>query len=81
MEINKIGVNKGKGLSNLCNTLGIHANEVMAFGDGDNDIQMLKWAGQSYAMKNAQDFVKKAAKSIADYNYKDGIAKVIEEIL
>ena len=41
---------------------------------------MLQWAGQSYAMKNEQNAVKKAAKLIADYNYKDGIAKAIEEI-
>lgn len=81
MEINKVGVNKGKGLSSLCNILGINASEVMAFGDGNNDIQMLEWAEQSYAMKNAQDDVKKAAKLIADYNYKDGIAKAIEGVL
>ena len=31
----------------------------MAFGDSDNDIQMLQWAEQSYAMKNAEDSIKK----------------------
>lgn len=81
MEINKMGVDKGSGLSSLCDTLGIHPDEVMAFGDGDNDIAMLQWAGQSYAMKNAQDSVKKAAKFVTDCNDKDGVAKVLENIL
>jgi len=80
IEINKMGVNKGKGLSALCDVLGICAEEVMAFGDGDNDIEMLQWAGYSYAMKNAAAHVRKAAKFTADYNHQDGIAKIIEKI-
>ena len=36
----------------------------MAFGDGLNDIEMLKFAGQSYAMKNAREEVKEAAKFV-----------------
>lgn len=81
MEINKMGVNKGTGLNQLCDTLGISADEVMTFGDGNNDVEMLLWAGNSYAMENAVDEAKNAAKYMADTNYNDGIAKVVEIIL
>lgn len=81
MEINKKGVNKGTGLNQLCSALGIKADEVMAFGDGNNDVEMLKWAGSSYAMGNAVDEAKKAAKFIADTNYNDGLARIVERIL
>jgi len=79
MEINKYGTNKGAGLKRLCDIININSDEVMAFGDGGNDVEMLKWAGCSFAMKNAEDDVKMSAKYIADYNYNDGIAKEIEK--
>lgn len=81
MEINKNGVNKGTGLNQLCDMLGIRADEVMTFGDGNNDVEMLLWAENSYAMENAVDEAKKAAKYMTDTNYNDGIAKVVETIL
>lgn len=79
MEINKRGTNKGEALKRLCDILSIEADDVMAFGDGGNDIEMLEWAGCSFAMKNASEDVKNAAEYIADYNYNDGIAKEIEK--
>ncbi|MGN1318896.1 MAG: Cof-type HAD-IIB family hydrolase [Lachnospirales bacterium] len=81
MEINKKGVNKGKGLDKLCSVLNINSSEVMAFGDGNNDVEMLLWAENSYAMENAVNEAKIAAKFLADTNYNDGIAKVVEKIL
>lgn len=45
IEINAVGVNKGTGLVNLGKMLGIRREEIMACGDGDNDIAMLKEVG------------------------------------
>lgn len=81
IEVNKMGVNKGKGLSSLCRELNIKSDEAMAFGDGSNDVEMLLWAGCSYAMGNAVDEAKKAAKHIADTNHNNGLGKAIEAIL
>lgn len=79
MEINKKGINKGRGLNKLCDNLNIKSDEVMAFGDGGNDIEMLKWAGCSFAMENAIEEAKAAAKYIADSNFNNGVAKEIEK--
>ncbi|MCD8090425.1 MAG: HAD hydrolase family protein, partial [Clostridiales bacterium] len=73
--------NKGRGLKMLCGALGIGLEEVMAFGDEENAIEMLKAAGYSYAMKNASEAVKAAAKNITESNNDDGVALQIEKIL
>ncbi len=56
------GVNKGTGLQILMKKLGITKEEVMAFGDFNNDIEMLALANESYAMSHANDNVKAVAK-------------------
>lgn len=81
MEINVKGVNKGLGLAALCKSLGIDISEVAAFGDEENDVEMLKTAGLSFAMGNASEEVKKAAKKITLTNDDDGVAFEIEKIL
>lgn len=81
LEITAAEADKGKALSLLCDRLGIRAEEVMAFGDGDNDLGMLAWAGASYAMGNASPGAKKAAKFQAPSNTEDGVAQVIEREL
>lgn len=50
LTINPPAVNKVHALRALCSIVGIDRQEVMAFGDGDNDIQMIKWAGTGIAM-------------------------------
>lgn len=63
----------------LAGKRGIKASEIMAFGDGLNDVEMLQFAGQSYAMQNASDQVKSAAKHVTRYDYRhDGVLDVIE---
>ncbi|MCD7778511.1 MAG: HAD family hydrolase [Clostridiales bacterium] len=81
MEISKKGINKGRGLKKLCSALGIDLDEVMAFGDEENDIEMLKAAGYSYAMKNASKAVKETAKFITESNDNDGVAAAVEKLL
>lgn len=78
IEINAAGVNKGKSLVKLGALLGIRREEIMACGDGDNDVTMLREAGFGVAMGNAEEAVKAAADYITATNDEDGAAKAIE---
>ena len=60
---------------------GYTMNEVMAFGDAENDIQMLKRAGVGVAMGNAMDEVKEIADIITDTNLNNGIGKIIDKMV
>lgn len=77
IEINAAGVEKGEGLIKLGELLQIRPEEIMACGDGDNDIGMLEKAGIGVAMGNAEDKVKAAADYIAGTNDEEGAAKAI----
>ena len=77
IEINAAGVNKGKGLLELGGILGISREEIMAFGDGDNDIAMLREVGFGVAMENADEEVKAVADYVTGSNDEDGVAKAI----
>lgn len=77
IEINAVGVDKGTGLMELGELLGIRPEEIMACGDGDNDIQMLERSGIGVAMGNAEEKVKAAADYVAETNDEEGAAKAI----
>ena len=79
MEINDVKANKGAALQKLCNFLHIPAKNVMAIGDGGNDIEMLKFAGVSVAPENAVEEAKTAAMEITLANDEDGAALAIEK--
>ena len=74
-------VNKGAALACACTALGLETHEVVAFGDAENDIEMFRVAGHSYAMGQAEDAVKRAADSVAPANTEDGVAQAVEELL
>lgn len=78
IEVNAAGVDKGSGLIELGKLLGIQKEEIMAVGDGDNDIAMLIKAGFGVAMANAGDEVKAAADYVTGTNDEEGAAKAIE---
>ncbi|HWU32326.1 MAG TPA: HAD hydrolase family protein, partial [Marmoricola sp.] len=61
--------------------LGYTSANVIAFGDMPNDIDMMSWAGRSYAMANAHESVKAAASDATASNDDDGVAQVIERLL
>ena len=71
--------NKGTGLKKLAEKLGIKQEEVMAIGDGNNDVEMFEYANYSVAMENASDLAAKAAKYRTDSNENDGVAKAIRK--
>ncbi|MGV3011173.1 Cof-type HAD-IIB family hydrolase [Streptococcus thoraltensis] len=75
------GMHKAWGLEQLMTMWGISAEEVMAFGDNSNDIEMLTLASESYAMANANKAVKASAKYEAKTNEEDGVLDVIEAYL
>lgn len=81
LEMAPAGVTKATGVAELCAHLGIDASEVAAFGDAPNDVEMLRWAGRSWAMPLSEDHVKAAAKSVARSNNDDGVARVVIELL
>ena len=74
---------KAGALEHLIGVLGIDREETLAFGDGQNDLEMLKWANESYVMDNASDAVKNACDRfrIAPSNKEDGVAQVIEQLI
>lgn len=81
LEILPPGIDKAYGLEKLIHTLGMQREEVIACGDGYNDITMLQFAGLGVAMENAQEATKKAADYITLSNDEDGIAHVIEKFI
>ncbi|MER7758392.1 Cof-type HAD-IIB family hydrolase [Streptomyces sp. NPDC097619] len=81
LEISGPGVSKASTLAHCCAERGISPEEVVAFGDMPNDVEMLTWAGTSYAMGNAHPAVLAAASGRTVANNEDGVAVVIEQIL
>ncbi len=77
--INGLG-SKGNALLQVCRDMGIEAEEIAAFGDGFNDVEMLQVAGLSVAMSNAPEGVKKICSYVTALNNdEDGVADFIEK--
>jgi len=75
------GLHKANGIQKLQKRWSIEDDETAAFGDAGNDIEMLKHAHYSYAMKNGTDEVKKAAKYVTVSNNDEGVLEAIEALL
>lgn len=75
------GVHKARGLAKLSEEWEIAPAEIAAFGDSGNDIEMLKYAGMSFAMANAQEKVKRAAQTLIGSNNQESVLEQIEELL
>ena len=74
------GCHKASGLRRLAKRWGILPEQCAAFGDGGNDIEMLQYCGYSYAMDNASENVKNAAKHVCPSNEEDGVLVTLEEL-
>ena len=81
VEINHKDANKGAALMGLASRLGLTRSQVMSFGDGLNDISMIREAGIGVAMQNAVEEVKSAADLITGSCEESGVAQVIEQLL
>lgn len=81
MDIMPDDVNKGVALKRYLEYYGIDPSECIAFGDSDNDIEMLEYAGESFAMERSSPGVQAAAKHRAPSNETGGVLDVLEDYL
>ncbi len=80
-EILPPGIDKSVGLAELCAHLGVDRTQVLAFGDAENDVEMLAWAGYGVAVANAVPATVAAADEVTARNDEDGVALVLERVL
>ncbi len=78
LEIMKKGVSKGKGVMQVAADCQIKSDEIMCFGDAENDLSMIEAVKYGVAMGNAMENVKERAYYVTDTNMNHGIAKAIE---
>lgn len=81
IEFVKKGIKKSKAIKFIMDKCKIKQKEIMAIGDGENDVEMLRFAGLGVAMENANNYVKENADYITTSNNNDGVGKVIEKFI
>ncbi|MEZ5247377.1 MAG: Cof-type HAD-IIB family hydrolase [Acidimicrobiales bacterium] len=81
IELTPPGADKGAAVARFADTLGIEAEHVLAFGDNQNDLSLLRWAGHAVAMGNALDMVKGVADEVTGTNLEFGVANVINRVV
>jgi len=81
LEFAQAGVTKGAGLDFLAAHLGFTREQTVAFGDGENDIELVDWAGFGVAVENAHERVKDVADWICPPAADQGVAQVLEALL
>jgi 5-amino-6-(5-phospho-D-ribitylamino)uracil phosphatase len=81
IEIVRTGMNKAVGLQQVAKHYNIPPERIIAFGDEDNDFEMIKYAGHGIAMGNAIDELKNMANDVTLTNEEDGIAVYLEKLL
>jgi len=81
LEFATLGVSKGSGLEFLSRRMGFSREQTIAFGDGENDVELVEWAGYGVAVENAHERVKAVADWICPPAAEEGVALVIEALL
>ena len=81
IDIIQEGLHKAWGLRQLMDRWQIKSKEIMAFGDSENDLEMLELADFSYAMENGDEKIKRIASCLAPANSEAGVLQVIEQYL
>lgn len=77
LEMTGVNATKGFAVKGLANALEISKENIMCFGDGENDCSMLEFAEYSFAMANGTELVKNTAKYVTDTNDNGGVAKAV----
>jgi Cof subfamily protein (haloacid dehalogenase superfamily) len=81
LEFAHPNVTKGSGLDFLAGLVGFRREETVAFGDGENDVELLEWAGYAVAVANAHPKVLEVADFVCPPVDEEGVAQVIEAYL
>jgi Cof subfamily protein (haloacid dehalogenase superfamily) len=81
LEFAAPGVTKGAGLDFLSEHMGFTREETIAFGDGENDVELVEWAGYGIAVENAHARVKAVADWVCPSAQEQGVAQVLEALL
>ncbi len=81
LEILPLGASKGDGVRRVLEHLGFGAGQLLAIGDGENDIEMLQMAAIGVAMGNAGQHVKDSADFVTASNDEDGVAIALEKFV
>lgn len=81
LELVPKGIDKAQSLAVLLKEIGMTKDEMIAIGDGFNDLSMIKYAGLGVAMANAQEVVRQNADYITLSNEEDGVAAVVEKFI
>ncbi|APX73232.1 Cof-type HAD-IIB family hydrolase [Companilactobacillus allii] len=81
LELMHKNVSKASGLQDLSTKLNIYPDEIMAFGDEQNDIPMFQFVGNAVCMENGSDKAKGYASYVTDSNDNDGIAKAMDKFV
>lgn len=81
LDIHKAGVSKGNAIRRLCRKWKIEPEEVMSFGNSENDVSMLAMTHMSYAVSNADGKASAAAEHHTASNNEDGVAEILEKLV
>ncbi|MCP8615559.1 Cof-type HAD-IIB family hydrolase [Salirhabdus salicampi] len=81
IEIVRAGINKAVGLQKIAHYYDIPKEQIIAFGDEDNDFEMIEYAGVGVAMENGINELKQRANYITRSNEEDGVASFLEDYL
>lgn len=81
LDLAPLGVSKASGLELVCERLGVAQADVLAIGDGFNDVEMLQWAGRGVAMGQSPDRLKEAADAVTGTWADDGVAQELRRYL
>jgi len=81
LDLTPPGVSKASALETLRRQLGVYPDHTVAVGDGNNDIEMLRWAGHSAAMGTAPDHVRAAADEVVGSVEEDGVLTVLDRLI
>jgi hypothetical protein len=81
LEFASLGVSKGSALDFLSEHLDFSRERTVAFGDGENDVQLIEWAGYGVAVANAHERVRAAADWVCPPAADEGVAAVLEALL
>ena len=80
LELLPLGIDKADCLDAFLKQIGYSQEDLMACGDGYNDLSMIRYAGMGVAMKNAQKEVLEAADYVTLSNDEDGVAAAVEQL-